>query len=221
MYSNCVPLVASATTASVLAFYELGQYFDSPFICEQAEQFWSTNMTVENSHEYYKQAKIFHNDKVLEAVKKTCTDALLTCGISHDSQLITCLSITDWLDIFDGLPDNRRALNLSGSALVLLICQRDDVDWIVFEKLTSDKLLPKIQWEAAVPFLKIEAKFMETQESSSTSVDLSNDEFTSLQHRCADALAAYGSICSTNKEIMDYLLQEKFQTALSSVQKTG
>jgi hypothetical protein len=122
MYSNCVPLVASATTASVLAFYELGQYFDSPFICEQAEQFWSTNMTVENSHEYYKQAKIFHNDKVLEAVKKTCTDALLTCGISHDSQLITCLSITDWLDIFDGLPDNRRALNLSGSALVLLIC---------------------------------------------------------------------------------------------------
>jgi hypothetical protein len=100
---------------------------------------------------------------------------------------------------------------------VLLIClavrlccsfaQRDDVNWIAFEKLTSDNLFPEIHWEAVIPLLKIEAKYMETQESSSTSVDLS-DQFTSLQRRCADALIAYGSICCANEEIMDYAVRE-------------
>jgi hypothetical protein len=57
--------------------------------------------------------------------------------------------------------------------------------------------------------LKFEAKFVKTNESSSTCADLSDDQFTSLQMRCAYGLTAYGSSnYITNKEIMDYLLLE-------------
>jgi hypothetical protein len=141
-YDTAAPLVVSTTTA--VALYKVGEYFIIPGICDQVEEFWKKDMTLKNCPAYYTQAKIFHNNKVVEAVKKRCVDSLLTCGVALFSNLLTILAIADWLDIKASLQEQKYALTQEGSELALQICQHNDVDWTTFETLISAKLLPQI-----------------------------------------------------------------------------
>jgi hypothetical protein len=152
------------------------------------------DMTMANCHTYYTQACIYHNVIVGSAAKDMCRLSLITYqGLRSDdlianfSKVITCFSIDDWLRIFTSLK-NQHVLSIKVSMLVSKICEREDVDWIAFEKLTSIRFMPQIACMAAIPLLKLESSFNKTKEASGNFADPSDDPISNLQRRCAYAL---------------------------------
>jgi hypothetical protein len=199
IYGSNAPLRFSPDTA--VAICELGRYFIVPSLCEQAKQFWRTNMTLNNCHLYYTQACIYQNDDVLDCVEEGCVNALINYQdyivTDRFSHLLPHFAVDFWAGIFDSPAFRHRVLGCKVSLLVLQICQRGGVDGADFDKLTSIKCLPYVDWKVAIPLLKLES------ELDSNGADPSVDRFSSLQHRCADAFAH----AAQNREYVTYITE--------------
>jgi hypothetical protein len=140
MHDVSVPLAVCTNTA--VEMYQLGHYFYVVPICNQAQQFWETDMTLDNCHVYYTRACGVHLEPVLDAVKKTSVDALVTHGASRFSELVACVAIEFWQEIFASARVHKARIGSRRVCILISqIFRRVDVDWEGFKKLITSRCL--------------------------------------------------------------------------------
>ena len=179
MYSKDDELKITCHNAAAL--YYLGRFFRMRRLRWEAKQFWRKNLTVRNCFLYYKHGIALQEAKIVKAVTRECISNL--SAIKHNWEIIKESDTSLWLSIVQDYDRCYADDSQHLSVLVTCVCKRhyDSLDLETFSKLTDEKYLPKIHYQAAGHLLEI-AKAI-----GFTSYD--ETRLSSLQIRCLDSLA--------------------------------
>lgn len=186
------------------ALHHLGQYFGIASLRKRARQFWKDSMTIAQCGTYYGHAKIFQDDKLVQAVVKKCCQDF--DDIETDSHLFAVSDVHLWLEILKenaGLPD------VFLCSLIASFCldRQNEMDAETFTKLTREELLPVVGSEAALHLLKLEKIFYLLHDTNTLSA---------LQERCVEALAKSWKDSDSSK-VAKFLAEEVNPLVMSQV----
>jgi len=189
MYQSNEPLVVETETATALHF--LGQYFENRELRWDAKQYWKYDLTLANCHVYYEHAKVFRDEKIINAVAQTCENNF---HLLEPSSPIVMVSDPEYfLNIMDhstiGKEDSLRV-----SRLVAEVCNlsHKNLKAGVFWAITDEKFIPIIHLSVATDLLRLHSLYQEGYQTINA--------LSSLQARCADALAKNWRYMATSED---------------------
>jgi hypothetical protein len=186
-----------ATTENATALHYLGQYFEIRRLRWDAKQFWKKNLGLETVSTYSQHARIFQDEKILNAVASLCAKKIMKIDASH--RILACSDFRLWYDILhNNDPNDEFSRHLS--TLIASFIEQNDVDAETFEQLTSADVLPEINFDAAPKLMELENKIINT----------SSDKMSGLEERCISALSQrWEGIRVEDEETMHFLRRQK------------
>ena len=201
------------TTEMATALHFLGQYFENRKLRWEAKQFWKADLEFANCHVYYQHAKVFSDDKLLEAITQCCVQNFFV--IQASSAIIKVSDPAFWPGILEQLERTKEA-SLHASFLVTQICMLHKdrhprhMNRELFEALTDKAFLPYIYEAIAKELLDLHDHFRQRnnhdpvstirreeeievelvdEQGKQSSLPHQRQPLSSLQRRCIDALA--------------------------------
>jgi len=162
VYMTNEPLHIATETATALHF--LGQYFENRKLRWEAKQFWKADLEFANCHVYYQHAKVFSDDKLLDAITQCCVQNFFV--IQASSAIIQVSDPAFWPGILEPLERTKEA-SLHASFLVTQICLRHKdrhsrhMNRELFEALTDEAFLPYIYEAVAKELLDLHDHFQQ------------------------------------------------------------
>ncbi|KAG7359184.1 BTB/POZ domain containing protein [Nitzschia inconspicua] len=179
MYSLDDELTITSDTAAALS--HLSQFFGIKQLAKHVLIFMREDICVENMNVYLNTAMAFDDLQTLKLCADRCAEMIE--DILPSSPLLPNMDPSFMLDIVSSRSLRRKKNSGHLSKLVAVYCinNRGVLDGNVFEELTGEEYLPKVDEEAALPLLMLESRMVE---------DSANDlsPLTSLQKRCVRAL---------------------------------
>ena len=189
IYQCNEPLVVETETATALHF--LGQYFENRELRWDAKQFWKTDLTLANCHVYYEHAKVFRDEKIINAVAKTCENNFHL--LEPSSPIVMVADPEFFLKIMEHSTIEKED-SLRVSKLVAEVCNlsHKNLKADLFWALTNENFIPIIHLSVATDFLRLHNLYQEGDQAFSA--------LSSLQVRCADALAKSWRYIATSED---------------------
>jgi hypothetical protein len=199
-----------ATTENATALHYLGQYFEIRRLRWDAKQFWKKNLGLDTVAIYSEHARIFQDEKILNAVASVCAKKIMKIDASH--RILACSDFRLWYDILHNngmLPNDEFSRHLS--TLIASFMEQNDVDADTFEQLTSADVLPEINFDAAQKLMELENKITHT----------SSDKMSGLEERCISALSQrWEGIRVEEEETLHFLRRQKPALLVKLLQET-
>ncbi|CAB9500214.1 nervous system development [Seminavis robusta] len=192
MYNPNCPLQISTENATAL--HSLADYLDMHQLRWVATSFCRSDVSLDTMETYYDHAMTLFNETVLSILAEFMANNLNS--IDPNSTLVQHIHLRLWVDVLAHVkPQDRYTASLDASKLVAKVLTRhkDTLDAKTFQFLTAQDSLPRIDPSVALTLLEIE------DEMAIVSVD-DNAPPTSLQKRCAKALAKTWQIFDTAEE---------------------
>lgn len=195
LYDPSAPLAADTSTACALHY--LGNHLECPQLSWDAMQFWKRDIQYFNYHTYYQHATAFHNDKILQALARSCGQNIL-CIQPSSSSFVRDAAPEFWPRILNHVPHTKEASRHASKIVYQVIkAHARDMETSLFEALTDPNRLPFVDVSVASHLLDAYDYFREDEEDD-------NDEnagvegigeqsvstpLSSLQTRCVEAIA--------------------------------
>lgn len=199
-------------TQNATALYSLGQYFEIPQLRREAKQFWKNDMNLDNVDTYYEHAKIFHVDKLLHAVTEMC--ALRLMDISPSSKILEVSDPQLWIEVIESKGSVSPCASVHDrshhlSRLMAEYCARKELDTETFQRLTCQKELPHLHFDAASKLSDLEDKIFDVKDDDVEEV------LTNLQERCVESMVPKWA--SLTEESMTEFLKRKTPLFLATI----
>jgi hypothetical protein len=162
------------------------------------KQFWQNDLDLSNSHIYYEHACIFQEDKVLKAVAGLCATKIFE--ITPKSRIFKVADPQFWLALLEKAVITEEFSMHASTLMAEVVAENKDMELEIFRKLTDEKYLFKIAFDAARRLLVFECII--ANEEGAT-------KLTNLQGRCAESLAGnWEELQVTHKPTMIFLRKQ-------------
>jgi BTB/POZ domain len=194
MYSTAQK--ASFNTDTATALHSLAKYFGVVRLQNEVKKFCLENMqTVDTCGTYYELATILQEKAILKAAAKYCRDSIGNIN-SNTSRLLRVPDPQFWLDLMKKHAENGivvPSLRWTFWVHIVAFCNRhaDVLPPEIFKQLTNEAYLPmtKIHPVQAIVLLDAERRIIGDSNEQQGRCD---DELSSLQLRCVNAIAQAG-----------------------------
>jgi hypothetical protein len=213
-------------TKTATALHFLGQYFEIRLLRWASRQYWINDLKLSNCHIYYEHAKVFQDEKILEAVAKTCRKNIL--DIKPSSPIVKTIDPDFWPRILENLSvtiprmetvwltvqsniNIAKQQSLHASCLVTESCKlnKESLDTDLFDALTDAKFLPHIDETCATDLLALHDFYRDVQDKQQATTTNKNTDLSSLQLRCVSAIAKnWRGLAVSANESTDFLKEQ-------------
>ena len=194
-------------TENCTALHYLGQYFEIRRLRWLARQFWKKDLSLKNVDVYYEHAKIFHDDKLLQAVAVTCSYNIMKIKVT--SRIVQISHPDMWVEILEEANDCPYT-RLHISSLIAENCSNNATDFETFQRLTPEEKLPKIAFDAASKFSDLEDRIGVTDDGEGNRESEADHNLSSLQQRCIESISEnWEKLDVASQETMDFLKRKK------------
>jgi hypothetical protein len=163
----------------------LAEYFMMPKLLKQLESFIEASLTKHNLIAYYRDAEQYGRRDIQDLVAGMCARRVAKWG--RDSSYLHRMGPGLFVDVLS------RTLRIKVD-MVAKYCSihKDELSKHALEEITSDKILPKVGFNAAIELLDVEAVVRKGEHDDTADQgppDITDNTLTSLQKRCIKALA--------------------------------
>jgi hypothetical protein len=211
------------TTKTATALYFLGQYLDIPYLRYEAKKFIKEDLSFDNCHEYYNDASLLGNSKIVRTIAELCAEEI--GSVDTDDPIMMCTDVEFWIQVTQIMSKSEVDADNSNHLSYLVsegMCKRLKLNLGSFQALTSDKGMPYIDDGYALELLNSESQLIDY---SGLTI------LTSLQKRCIASLASQYREILTDKAAANILqkqgplflfelLKESLQEATKDVDST-
>jgi len=188
------------THENAAALHHLGNYLEISRLRIKVQQFWEEDdLTFAECAEYYEQATLFCDKKLISVVAQKCIapvgdDSII---LEQDSGCLDLIRVSNERLWLKALRKNDGLHNRLLSQLISLFVEHhhalNNLSVASFLKLTEEEWLPTIHWKAALRFLVVDHAMALSSKNGDNHEDIENsddnDALSSLQERCIERIA--------------------------------
>lgn len=193
-------------TDSAVGLRHLAQYFGNRVLHQKVMKFVTNDLTMDNVLVYYQNSVPLDDEKISELASTKCAENILSIDKTNELLMHVDPSFFRRIMAAPSIDSKEKQYHISLLLAEYCLLNKEHLDDQDFTRLTSDRGLPVVHYNAALTFMEMEADLVVSNED--------NGVISTLQERCIRDLAENWPELSIMRQSEVFRVMRKLQSGV-------